>query len=86
MRLVWNRERLDVEGLSLLFIQVVEYVEFPHADSEAPGVRAWSAINDAPMAASAAVGWRQRLWECGTSSTTHQVLCSGSAAAWHRQG
>lgn len=36
---VYNEECLDVEGLSLLLIQVVKYIEFQYACREAPSVR-----------------------------------------------
>ena len=35
---VYNKECLDVEGLSLLLIQVVKYIEFQYTCSEAPSV------------------------------------------------
>lgn len=37
---LYNKGYLDVEGLSLLLIQVVKYIEFQFACSEAPSVGA----------------------------------------------
>lgn len=37
---LYNREHLDIEWFSLLLIQVVKYIEFQDARSEAPSVGA----------------------------------------------
>lgn len=37
---LYNREYLDIEWFSLLLIQVVKYIEFQDARSEAPSVGA----------------------------------------------